>query len=237
MGLFDFLSGSEEVQLKRHAKRMTNINAQSEDRQASAHWLAHNGSPDAILGLLGRFSLNIDSQMKDANEKALIYDLLVDLGPKVCAPAREWMRKNASIAQPLRLVEHFEGREAVVAVLLDLLARENDPFKTEKKRQILIKLAEYRHASVAPAVIPVLDDFDEGVRYAAVEVLQNQEDAGVGPALARRLASPDEDSNRIRGRIAEIFSQRRWSLGEHAAAVAGNAPRGWQVQGDRVLPA
>lgn len=237
MGLFDFLSGGEEAQLKRHAKRMTNINAQHEDRLASAHWLADNGSDAAITGLLGRFTWTLESQMKDAAEKKLVYELLTDLGPKSCAPMREWMRKNANIAQPLRLLEHFEGRDAVVATLLDLLARENDPFKTEKKRQILIKLTEYKHASILPAVIPVLDDFDEGVRYGAVEVLLAQEDPAAAVPLATRLANPEEDSNRLRGRIAEGFHQRRWSLGAHADSVAGNAPRGWQVSGDRVLPA
>ncbi len=237
MGLFDFLNGSEEAQIKRHAKRMTNINAQHEDRQASAHWLADNGTDPAIVGLLGRYTWTLESQMKDATEKKLVYELLVDLGPKVCGPAVEWMRKNANIAQPLRLLEHFQGRDAVATTLLDLLSRENDPFKTEKKRQILIKLAEFKHPAITPAVIPVLADFDEGVRYGAVEVLLAQDDPSVVEPLARALANPEEDSSRLRGRIAEGFHQRRWSLGEHAAAVAARAPRGWQVAGDRVAPA
>lgn len=237
MGLFDFLSGGEEAQLRRHAKRMTNINAQTEDRQASAQWLAENGSDPAILGLLGRFTWTFENGMKDSAEKKLVYDLLLDLGPKVCEPVREWMKKNANIAQPLRLLEHFEGKDGVVKVLLEMLARENDPFKTEKKRQILIKLAEYKHPAIVPAVVPVLKDFDEGVRYGAAEVLLAQDDPSVAGPLAERLADREEDSGRLRGRVAECFHQRRWSLGEHAAAVAANAPRGWQVQGDRVLPA
>ena len=237
MGLFDFLSGSEEAQLRRHSKRMTNINSQHEDRMASAHWLADNGSDAAIIGLLSRFSLTIDSQMKDTTEKALVTELLRGLGERVLAPTTEWLRRNSNIAQPLRLIEEFGGEEGVVGVLLDLLARENDPFKTEKKRQLLIKLAEYQDARIAPAVMPVLNDFDEGVRYGAVEVLAAQDDPAVPAALAKRLADPEEDSNRLRGRVAEILHQRRWSLGEHAEAVASNAPRGWQVQGDRIGPA
>lgn len=236
MGFFDFITGGEEAQLRRHTRRMTNLNAQHEDRQASAHWLAENGSPEAVLGLLGRFSINIDSQMKDATEKSLVYDLLVDMGPKVVGPTREWLRKNHNIAVPLRLIEHFEGDAAVVEVLLDLLARENDPFKTEKKRQLLIKLAEHEHPAIVAGVAPTLNDFDEGVRYAAVEALLAQDDPAAAGPLAARLADPDEDSNRVRARIAEAFHQRRWPLGEHAGAVAARAPRGWQVSGDRVVP-
>lgn len=234
MGFLDFLIGGEESQLRRHAKRIANINAQHEDRLSSARWLAEKGSEEAILGLFGRFSLTIESQMKDAAEKELVFDLLTDLGPTVVGPAREWLKKNAQIAQPLRIIEQFEGRDAVVDVLLELIARENDPFKTEKKRQLLIKLSELRSPrSVAP-VIPLLRDFDEGVRYAAVEVLLATEDPAGVSALAEALASPDEDSNRVRARIAEGFSLRRWSLGERAEAVARRPPNGWVVVGDQL---
>ena len=124
----------------------------------------------------------------------------------------------------------------MVGLLIELLAQENDPFKTNNKKQLLLKLAERRDPRITPAVTPLLRDFDEGIRYAAVEVLLYQDDAGVAEALAAHLAYPDEDSNRVRARIAEAVYQRRWTLGEHAAAVAARPPHGWQVVGDRMAP-
>lgn len=232
MGLLDFLIGGEDSQLRRHSKRLANLNAQHEDRNSSARWLAEKGTDDAILGLFGRFSITTESQMKDAAEKELVVDLLYDLGPKVVGPARDWLKRNSNIAQPLRIIEHFEGRDAVVDLLVELIGRENDPFKTEKKRQLLIKLTELRSPRCVPAVVPILRDFDEGVRYAAVEVLLATEDPAATAALAEALANPDEDSNRVRGRIAEGFNLRRLSLGEHAEAVAKRPPNGWVVVGD-----
>jgi len=237
MGLFDFITGGEEGQLRRHAKRMTNINAQQEDRHGSAHWLAENGSPPAINGLLGRFGVSLDSQMKDVAEKALVFDLLVDLGPKTVEPSREWLRTHSHLAMPIRLIEHFEGQDGAVATLLDLLARENDPFKTEKKRQILIKLAEARDPRIVPGVLLVLTDFDEGVRYAAVEALLAQDDPGTREPLAAHLADPEEDSNRLRTRIAGAFQQRRWSVAPHTATILARLPHGWQIVGDQFVPA
>ena len=232
MGLLDFLIGGDEAQLRRHTKRVANLNAQTEDRNSSARWLAEKGSEEAIIGLFGRFAITTESQMKDAAEKELVVDLLYDLGPKVVGPAREWLRKNNNIAQPLRIIEHFEGRDAVVDLLVELIGRENDPFKTEKKRQLLIKLTELRSPRCVAAVLPILGDFDEGVRYAAVEVLLATEAPEAATALAAALANPDEDSNRVRGRIAEGFNLRRWSLGEHAEAVSKRPPNGWIVVGD-----
>ena len=58
MGFLDFIfGGSEETQLKRHAKKVNNLNAQADERLASAQWLAENQSEDAIAALLKRFSL------------------------------------------------------------------------------------------------------------------------------------------------------------------------------------
>ena len=78
MGLFDFFSPSEEAQLKKHAKRMKNLNSQPEERQMSAHWLAENGSEAAVVGLLARFGLNYEQRMKDAEEKDFVYKLLLN---------------------------------------------------------------------------------------------------------------------------------------------------------------
>jgi len=238
MGWFDWLTGGEESQVKRHAKRVRNLNAQGEDRQASAHWLAENGTDEAILGLLGRYTINYEQRMKDEEEKSLVTELLRGLGAeKIGPPIRQWVRKNEAFARPLQLVEELEGKSAAVDLLLDMLGREVDPFKTEKKRQILIRLSSYVDPRVMERVSPCLEDFDEGVRYAAAEVLLAQDRESVRGDLARALARRDEESNRLRVRLAEAFHKRGWPLGEHAGAVRERPPVGWTVQGDRVVPA
>ncbi len=237
MGLFDFITGGSEGQLKRHTKRAKNLNAQAEDREASLHWLAEDGSEQAIFGLLGRFSVTYEHQMKDLNEKQLVYDLLEGLGESVCEPIKVWAKTAYQFARPLQLVQQFEGEEKTVAFLIDLLAGENDPFKPEKKRQILIRLAEYTDERIVPAIDPCLRDFDEGIRYAAVEALLSQPDESVQMSLAACIADDKEESNRLRVRIAEAFHQRGWSLGEHAAAVADFPPHGWVVEGGKLCPA
>ena len=154
MGLFDFITGGSEGQLKRHTKRAKNLNAQAEDREASLHWLAEDGSEQAILGLLGRFNVTYEHQMKDLNEKQLVFDLLDELGEKICEPVKVWARTAPQFARPLQLVQKFQGETETVSFLLEMLSGENDPFKPEKKRQILIRLAEYTDERIFPAVEP-----------------------------------------------------------------------------------
>jgi len=237
MGLFDFFSGGADGQLKRHSKRAMNLNAQAEDREASLHWLAQEGSEQAILGLLGRYTVTYEHQMKDLNEKQLVFDLLDELGEEVCGPIKTWARSAPKFARPLQLVDKYEGKEATVTLLIDMLALENDPFKPEKKRQILIKLAEYTDDRVVPAIEECFRDFDEGIRYAAVEAALSQPDDSVQGYLADLIADDKEESNRLRVRIAEAFHQRNWDLGAHAAAVAARPPHGWAVTNGKLSPA
>jgi len=236
MGLMELFTGGKEGQVKRHTKRISNLNAQVEDREASAHWLAQDGSEQAVLGMLGRFSVTYEHQMKDLNEKDLVMDLLRGMGPTVTEPIKTWARTAPQFARPLTLVDHFDGREETVRLLLEILALENDPFKPEKKRQILIKLAEYQDVRIRPGISETLRDFDEGIRYAAVEAMLAQEDDEIQADLAECLADDKEDSNRLRVRIAEAFHQRGWGLGDKAEAVSANLPHGWTVQGDRLSP-
>ena len=237
MGFFDFLfGGSEDSQLKRHAKKVNNLNAQADDRLASAQWLAENKSEDAIAALLKRFSLTYEQRMKDTDEKQAIYDLLETIGPKVTPATKAWIRKHDQFAIPLGLISRFEGEEAKVSSLLDLLGLEVDPFKPKKKEQILLHLAKSKDQRIIDRVPHCLKDFDEGVRYAAVEALAAQESDECRVSLAEALSNPNEESNRFRCRIAEIFHQRNWSLGEETDLVAENPPSQFQVVGDKIAP-
>ena len=191
MGFMDMFTGGKDGQLKRHSKRLSNLNAQVEDRESSAYWLAEDGSEQAILGLLGRFTVSYEHQMKDMKEKDLVYGLLKDMGAEVSGPIKTWARTATQFARPLKLVDHFEGGESVVTLLLEMLAAENDPFKPEKKRQILIRLAEYADPRIRDGIQDALRDFDEGIRYAAVEALLAQDHDSVQADLAAtRSASP-----------------------------------------------
>jgi len=241
MGLFDlFTGGSIEKQIEKHAKRLRKKDAQQEDRVASAHWLAEEGSFDAIYGLLGRFEMAYEHHMKDRAEKDLVANLLEELGNPAIKPIQAFLRRSDHFARPMDLLERIGGREQALEMIFELLKVEaaKSELKPGKKRQLLIKLAEFQEALIVDEAMPFLGDFDEGVRFAAVEVLVAQEEtADIKAKLLACLADPEEDSNRLRVRISEVANARRWTLGEHAKAVNENPPAGWTVSKGRLLPA
>ncbi len=242
MGMFDFITlqfGSKEKQLVLHAKRIKTKDAQGEDRQASAIWLAQHGSPEAIVGLLGRFEMTYEHHMKDAAEKEEVAELILHLGQDAVRPLESHLPRCKNFARPLNLYEQLTSKDTAMGVVIALLEKEaGSELRPEKKRHLLIKLAEYTHEAAVEAALPLLTDFDEGVRYAAAEVLiNNTETEAIKAALLTALTHPEEDSTRFRGRLAEVAAGRRWSLGDHAAALADTAPAGFAVRGDRLASA
>jgi hypothetical protein len=134
----------------------------------------------------------------------------------------------------MRLMVELRGEEAAIQRVYEVLhmERAKDDFKAQKKVDLLVWLSERRHAGAIEAVTPLLEDFDEGVRYAAAEVIiAQQEDVGRRP-LEKVLGNPHEESNRLRVRLADVFSTRRWTLDEGAAA---HLPSGFTLREGRVV--
>ena len=235
MGVFDFFL-SEEKKLQKHQRRLTNRDKQPEDREASARWLDEKGDKRALLALMSRFDMNLDHQLKDQTEKDVVYGLLAAHGSEVVEPLEVWLRQCKQLGMPLRLHEQVAGRDRTISVVYELLAKEasRQDFKADKKKKMLIWLADVRHPGAVDAAAPFLTDFDEGVRYAAAEVVIAQEgDAGRLPLL-RVLASADEESNRLKVRIADVFATRRWPI-DGVDDVATRLPQGYRVDSGRIV--
>lgn len=238
MGLLDFLTGgSPEKQLAKHAARIRKKDATAEDRQASAYWLAEQASTPAIEALLGRFEMTYEHHMKDVAEKDMVSDLVLELGPTATEALQRFLVRCKNFARPLDLLKQLAGREAALEILLDLIETEAEKseLKPEKKRELLIVLADFQDPNSTDVAVRLLQDFDEGVRYAAAEVLIALEDnEDIRQALLGALSNPEEESNRLRVRIAEIVGGRSWNLGSHLPALSSNAPVGWEVNGNHL---
>lgn len=235
MGLFDIFL-SEEKLIAKHARTITNRDAQPEDREASVRFLADKGTERAILGLLARFDMALDHQLKDKGEKDFTFDVLASLGDKAVGPTEAFLRRCKQVAWPLQLHTALTSEARSVALVYELLdaeVKKND-FKPARKKALLLWLTERRHPGAAEAAAPLLKDFDEGVRYAAAEaVIAQNDEAGRAPLLAV-LVDPEEESNRLRLRIAEVFAQRRWSV-EGADEERLSTLQGYAVHGDRLV--
>lgn len=227
---------SEDKRIQKEQRNVTNRDKQPEDRESAARWLADNGSGRALVALLTRFDMQLEHQMNDRDEREFVFGLLVRHGDALDRPLRAHLKRCKMIAMPLRLLEEASGREAAIEMAFELLKIEldRDDFKPQKKIDLLTWMAEHRHPEAIQRLAPFLKDFDEGVRYAAAEViLGQQDDAAKGP-LEAVLADPSEESNRLKVRLCEAFQRRRWTLSD-PDAVAPNLHETFEVVDGQIV--
>ncbi len=226
MGIFDFLTGgSGEKSLDKHVARARNKDAQSADRFASLEALANaTEKPElrskAVLGLLGRFPMRYDKTIEDEQEKEYCFEQLRRLGPVILPEIEQHLNAAESIAWGLRLLGEL-GANDQVWPLLERMCVANDNNYTRdpsKKNQLVSFLGENADPRAGLALIPYLEDVDEGVRFTAIDGLARHKPEEAKQPLLAMLANPKEESRRLKRRIADALADSGWDVRD-----AGNA--------------
>ena len=228
MGFFDFLSKENRAQgaLDRQIKKVLNKHAQSPDRFVALERLRENGSPEALNGLARRFSYVYDKTIEDEQEKEWVAEALISAGEDAIDPVARYMREAETISYPLRVLEKIATPERLLPIIDDLLGREEPGYTRDptRKLQMLSWLAEWKAAgdeATAKRIVPYLEDFDEGVRFAAVDaVARHRHEPTARAALLAAMLRPEEESRRIKVRIAEALSDAGWTITDRKDEVA-----------------
>ncbi len=222
MGLFDRFKGGAKGEKKERPKsspaakwsERIDKRAQNYDRQEAIQALADLGTRDAAEVLLKRFTFHLDPSITDQEEKDAAFRGILRAGLEVVEPVREFAAKAESLAWPMKIMKELLAGDAYVEELLRWL----EPWDTEyakfaePKVQILAELEEHKHPRIRQEVERFLEDVNEPARFHAVSTLLAQDDPAAAPALAKLLV--DEESVRVRNKIAEGLSTRGWPLPE-----------------------
>jgi HEAT repeat protein len=216
---------SKERSLQRAMDKVVNKYAQHADRMAAMEKLRAAGSIEAMAALMRRFSFNYDKTIEDEQEKQWVYEALCGLGEDAIAPLRAFMKDAESVAYPLRVLERVTGPEQALALIDELLAGEPPGYtrNPQKRIQIIDWLADYTDAgddAIVARVAPYVHDHDENVKFSAIEAIGlHPDDAGAEPLVARLLHA-EEESKRLKLRIAEILAEHGMDIGEHKHEIA-----------------
>lgn len=183
---------------------------QNYDRQEAIQALSDMGTADAAEVLLKRFTFHIDPSITDQEEKDAAFRGILRAGKDAIEPIRAFAARAASLAWPMKIMKELVDEDAYVEELLTWLSKWDTEYSkfVDPKVQILAALEEYKRPKIREAVERFLDDVNEPARFHAVSTLLAQDDPEIATALVKLL--PDEESVRIRTRIAEGLAGRRW---------------------------
>lgn len=216
---------SKEKTLQRTIEKATNKLAQQADRWGALEKLKEDGTEGALLGLCRRFSITSMKGVEDEAEKLWVVDTLVDKGEAALGPLIRYMKTADQLAFPLRVLERIASRDKVLEVADQLFASEPPGYvrMPERRIDLLRWFSEWKPATddeVIGRFTPYVTDFDENVRFVAIDGMATRDPAKIAPPLIAALLRPEEESGRIKRAIAEVLEKCRAPLGDQAPAVA-----------------
>ena len=221
MGFLDLFGGGKG-RLAKHIARAKNKDAQSADRFSSLEVLRDDGSPEAVEGLLSRFTMRYDKSIEDEQEKQFVFDELVKMGGKILPPLQKHLRNAESISWGLKVLDEVATADEAWPILADLCERNDNTYTRDpsKKIQLLHYLGEASDPRAVKALVPYLTDMDEGVRFVTVEALIHHKDVETArEPLLTLLTNEKEDSRRIKKRILDGFADLGWDVKGYSGAV------------------
>ncbi len=243
MGLFDLFRGKEKGGEKpksnpaaKWAEAAGNKRAQNYDRQEALQELSAMGTAEAAEALLRRFNFTSDPSITDQEEKDLAYQGILKAGADAIVPVRAYAAKAESLAWPMRILKEILEEDALVKELLVWLTRWDTEYSKfiDPKLQLLVALEDYKAPEIVDAVIPFLEDVNEPARFHAAVTLLVQQDPRVEEPLRKMF--PEEESVRVRNKIAEAFAERAFVIPEEERAAMRKAlPPAYSIDGEGKL--
>lgn len=218
---------SKERKIQRAMKKTLNKLAQSPDRWASMELLRDVGTEEALYTLFQRLSINSSKEVEDHQEKAWVVDTLVAKDLQAIGPLKKYCQTSTTIARALEIMGRIVGndKDKTFEVIDEILAREEPGYTRDpiKRIQTIDWLAEWNGASneeILDRVRPYLADFDENVRFSAVNCYAQHFHPGIAEDMVGVLLNEDEDSRRLKVRVAELIAEHNLDLGGRHTEVA-----------------
>lgn len=239
VGLKDLFSsaGRAKSRLGKLIKSVTNPYMQSAERYAAMQSLLKEGTEEAYVGMLKRFTIVASKGIEDEEEKGWAYRELSGIGEEVLPAVKKFCLNADSVAWALRIVEDVADESQEWDIIDALLEKHPPGYERDasKKQQILTHVAEIENDRVSGILASYLQDHDEGVRFFCAEQLIDIADESTREALLERLVDPQEESLRLRVRIMDGLADLRWDTGEHKAAIAKLIGQEHKLVGPKII--
>ena len=240
MGLFDLFKGSPKAEGKPRPKGnpaakwadRVERRVQNYDRQEAIQALSEMATGEAVEVLLKRFTFHMDPSITDQEEKDAAFRGILRAGRHAIEPVRGFAARAESLAWPMKIIKALLEDGEYIEELLRWLAKWDTEYAkfVDPKVQILTALEEERHPQIREGVERFLEDVNEPARFHAASTLLAQDDAAALPALVKLVL--DEESVRVKTKVAEGLAARAWPLSEDSRAAVRNVlPAGYTVDG------
>jgi hypothetical protein len=176
MGFLDGIFGGDKANKKSIDKLVARVReayAQPEYRREAMEKLLAWSTPESIIGVLARFTVNAQSPHWDEEEKRWLVDELTGLGVPAREALRRFLAKENHIAFAAKALSRMGTKDEYLADLVQALkARSPEDHRTvQGKCELVACLADTDDARVIEVLVPYLDDHGDDVQCGVVDAL------------------------------------------------------------------
>ncbi|MEY4632329.1 MAG: hypothetical protein RIQ81_2449 [Pseudomonadota bacterium] len=229
----------QEGKIAKAAKAAKNAKAIREDRWAALELLCDvEDAEQAIPALLQRFEFSLENGINDAKEKELAMGGITRFKDRAVPLVMQHLASTTRIAWPIKILRALGDDQLVVEGLKKALNFGDTTFdqaQTDKNYDLLCHLVEFKLGSFASELGRFLSDPDERVRFAAAEVMIEQNELTIVPLLEGFLMDQSVENIRIRQAVLRAFVERQWPLQKPEQIPGGEVIPGVYVTTSKTL--
>ena len=192
-----FKKNNLEKAIKKNAKTVRNQKAIREDRVGAIDYFKALQLPEhAIPALLARFEFSLEHGINDTREKEAAMEGILKFKEAALPYLEKHLHSSSYVAWPIKMYSAIASQDQLCSLLESCLNYDEvsfDQSKTDKNYDILCYLRDYKLADHGRKITHFIKDHDERIRFAAAEILLEQDDKDV----ARELEPFISDSSAI----------------------------------------
>ncbi len=232
MGLFDFLTGTKDVQksIDKIRRRLMDQYRQSHERYAAMDELVKIGTPEALEALLQRFTLRVSGPTIDEEEKAACHDLIARFGEEAIGPLQRFIATNDAVYFPLKALREIAGDDVAVDALLAAIEGTDPGYHEglDRLREIVSNLRDFQHDRVRAALAQLATSRASEIRFYALDGLATYPPEQVAEVFAQRMLDPEE-TMRVKSLAYELALENALPLAPWATELAPLLPKSYRL--------
>lgn len=215
----NFQEGRHKRKLAKASKLAKNAKAIRDDRWAALSYLAKEAEgpvEEVVRALLSRFEYSLEHGINDSREKDLVLEGVIRFGKDAEPVIIEWLQTTDRIAWPLKALKSISSEQVFIDALKSILIFEDVSLTAaavNKNFDVLCYLRDFPLGDFALKLVHFLNDPDERVRFAACEVLIEQEGSDeILSHLEKLLKDDSVDNRRLKQCVVEAYIARGWKV-------------------------
>jgi HEAT repeat protein len=183
-------------------------------RQKAIEQLAAMQIPEAVQSLLARFTINVEPQTTDLDEKEHVHDLIQGMGKDAVAPVMDFLKRTDTASSwALRILAGILPEPELVSTVADYLQKLGTEYTRDPQKKLV--LLQWVHGKsdpkIAPALVGYLDDQFDDVKIAAANALGPLKyEPAREPML--QLLTNEETARRVKTALLQALSESEFGV-------------------------